>query len=330
VVDINVARQLGTALNGTLLRLVSVAGPMEPSAMMAAESARRDLQSNLRRYDVLARRYQESAVPEDEQLEKWVRDNYPSDYVNKRYKMKFVKMLYRYVPFFKGKQRTEDKLRQRSLLALQTFKILFNQIAVLSAEMLKRSDAMSVPADAEGFEDDEQAATTEALERELRIDRIVDNHQKQTQQGAQRKLRNKQPAARAKNDQQFQQLIRKYVGAMEGPRNVLMDYKDDLTAVLAGADTPTFNQIRRSAASVTTLALALSRAATAAKEDLQPGTYVACKGFLYMAVTLTQIITESASFNRKQRSEMQKKIKDYESKIEHGEDELEGLRDELG
>lgn len=328
--EIDVAKQLGTAINGTLLRLVSATGPMESSAMLAAESARRDLQSNLRRYDVLARRYQESSVPEDEQLEKWVRDNYPSDYVNKRYKMKFVKTLYRYVPFFKGKQRTEDKLRQQSLFALQMFKILFNQIAVLSAEMLKRSSALSAPADAENFEDDEQAVTTEALERELRIDRIVDNHQKQTQQGAQRKLRTKQPVSRARNDQQFQQMIRKYSGAMEAPRNVLMDYKDDLIDALAGADTSTFNQVRRSAASVTTLALALSRAATAAKEDLQPGTYVACKGFLYMAVTLTQIITESASFNRTQRSEMQKKIKNYESKLEHGEDELESLRDELG
>jgi len=293
---------------------VSLTGGLDSTTASKIKSAVDALNRTLGRPYDRAKKTLVSSTPDRDQIDEIIKQRVPPDYANKAYKRLFWRSVYRVVPFLRNKRKTEDEINQISLLALTTFALIFELIVTYCNQILRQSQGSAAAAEdpQQGDPDDfdpELDEATKALENAIQPSEGKNQHQKQTQKTVERKLQKASPTQAVKTEEEFRDFLGKQSRVLDGCRSAISRRESDLTEMLRYSSDASFQAIHASSIKAAQLGQALLSASTEARSDLQPGSYLALTGMVKTISTLNNIIIQSVALNRKQRSEINKRLK---------------------
>lgn len=313
------AKKIGDAAASALRAAMSVVGPLALNDRENIQSAMNVLQQSLRPYDSHAQTLS-SSVPtageRKEDLNNWIKKRYPQGkgYTDKRYKMMFMRTMYR-VPFMlRNRDKEKHKIIASSLEALTAFKLIYNLVLANTKQLLRVSGGLAEETQdlqPEEF-DPEQSGVTQELERELNPTPATDKHQKQTETNVKRRTKRVQQTGKAQSNEEYQRMLAKYSQVLENARTAVSRYAKDLQKNLSVSDARTFRYITQSARAANDLAKAFDVAANNAKGEMVPGSFIAGKSFAAFLAELGKAVTDSAATNKQERGRARKRQKAYD------------------
>lgn len=302
------AKKIGDDVMASLLKAVSISGPMSVSELGSINSARTNLQNSLRRYDGHASSLLRSAPTSQdrrEDLDKIIRTKYPMSkgYTDKIYKRMVLRTLHRLNPFLERKQRGQQEIINASVESLTIFKLLANIMASTVNGLLQRADFQdSEDSDLQPEEfDPELSSTMEELGRELSPSPATDDHQKRTEVNVQRKMRRKNLTGKAGSEEEYRSMVAKYSQVVENARNAVKKHRDDIIDSLSASDRTTFSLISLTARTMNDMAKVFEVAASDSRANLVPGSYTTAQAFMASLSEITRTVIDSATDNRKSR-----------------------------
>lgn len=306
-------KKLSTDLSRALGASVRLTGTMDSASQRRLKSATDDLERTLKNYDRVAEGLI-SSTPSRDQLEKIIQDRVPQNYRDKAYKRLFWKTVYKVVPFMQQKKKTEDEINAFSRLALASFAVIFRAIVSYSNALLRQSTPDGVdPEDIEQEDpedfDSELEAAISGIEKEVKPSQGKDQVQRKTDQNVKNQQRRSTQTPGSSSPEEYRSFIGLHEGKVDGCRIAVTRYNNQLTDCLKSATDRTFSLIQNSAIKAVALGQVLNTIATASRETLQSGTYIACKSLLIAITAANAIVIQSVALNRAQRAEINKNLR---------------------
>lgn len=322
--------KLSDSLTTSLGKVVSFSGGMDHATQKSLKSASDNLERSLKYYQSVSDGLVSSTSAKD-QLDSLIKERVPNNYADKAYKRLFWRTVYKAVPFLTQKKKTEDQINALSRLALMAFLTAFKAIVAYANAIVKQAnkvDQTSNPVDPEEDPDTfdpELDGAVSGLEREIKPSQGKDQHQRKTDQNVNKQL-NRLTKSVSVDKSADPEEFRKFTGAHENSidacRSSVKSHDSDLQEALTFSTERAFGLVRASATKAAVLGQVLLTAANRAREELEPGTYVACKGLLASILALNTVIIQSVAMNSSQR----KKINDHLRKMQkQHEESLENL-----
>jgi len=309
--SVDLSRSLGAAVRQT--------GTMETPLLRKLKSASDDLERTLRNYDRVAESLV-STTPSQDQLEKIIQDRVPSSYRDKAYKRLFWRTVYKVVPYMQQKKKTEDEINALSRMALTSFSVIFRAIVAYSNALLRQgtpqeSEDSLEEGDPEEFDPELEDAIT-GMENEIKPSEGKDQVQRKTDQNVKNQQRRTKPQGSVKDIEEFRSYTGQHEGMIDACRVSVARYTDELTNCLKYSTDRSFSLIQASALKAVVLAQTLNTIATASREALQPGTYIAAKSLMAAITATNTIVIQSVALNKAQRAEINKNLRELQKKTQ--------------
>jgi len=313
----NISDSLGASLG----KVVSFSGNMDPATQRSLKSAVDGLERSLKYYETVANKLLSTRSYTD-QLDDVIKDRIPNNYADKAYKRLFWRTVYKTVPFLTEKKKTEDQINALSRLSLTSFLTAYKAIIAYTNAIIQRGNVSSVDSndtdpdsDPDTF-DPELDDTVSGLEREIKPSQGRDQHQRKTDQNIKTKLKRKEPVEKAEDPEAFREFTGRHENSIDACRAAVKRHDSDLQEVLRFSTERSFGLIQASSSRAAVLGQVLLTAANRAREDLEPGTYVACKGILASILSLNNIVIQSVALNKSQTKKINEQLKSLQNSSE--------------
>jgi hypothetical protein len=320
-------KKLSSDISRSLGAAVRLTGSMDNASLRRLKSATDDLERTLKNYDRVAEGLI-SSTPAGDQLEKLIQDRVPSDYRNKAYKRLFWRTVYKVVPFMQQKRKTEDEINALSRVALASFSVIFRAIIAYSNALIRQSTPDDVdPEDLEEKDpeefDPELEEAISGIEKEVKPSQGKDQVQRKTDQNVKNQQRRSTQTPGVSTPEEYRSFVGLHEGKVDAARVSVTRYKGELTNCLKFATDRTFSLIQGSAIKAVALGQVLNTIASASREAMQPGTFIACKALLASIMAANTIVIQSVALNRSQRSEINKHLRKLQKQTQPLTEETE-------
>jgi len=216
----------------------------------------------------------------------------PPNYIDKRYKQHFWKVLDRVLPWSRAKNRSQAVVKATSRGSIIIFKSLFSMTTSAVSSLLdaypSSTDEEEGPEPKSDYEDDDLEKKVHGIEKDIGM-----HDSKQSKEAS---------------TERYSSYISEHKSSLSASADLLEKYKKVIAGILRYASPETFSVIYRSSRLANTLALALAETAVDAKKESDPVVFVACTAIYRMLQVSGSIVQESVPLNRKQRKELKKEF----------------------
>jgi len=323
----NLPEKVSDSISLSLGKVVSLSGGMDPATQKSLKSASEGLERSLKYYERVAAELVSPTSAKD-QLDSLIKERIPNNYADKAYKRLFWRTVYRTVPFLTQKKKTEDQINALSKLALSSFLTAYKALVAYTNALIRQANAAGSNDTSQEEESDPDTFDPEfdealsGLEREIKPQQGRDQHQRKTDQNVQKQLSRAEPTSKSEDPEEFRKFIGTHENSIDACRAAVKKHDSDLQEVLKFSTERVFGLIQSSATKAATLGQVLLTAANRAREDLQPGTYVACKGLLAAVLALNTIVIQSVALNSSQRKQINDSLRKMKLKYEESLENL--------